>query len=78
MRNVLLCVAVLALTACGGDGKGAATPDKQLQPWADFLAATMDEYYRRSPEQAVDAGLHPDDGDTALLPHWRASAALST
>jgi hypothetical protein len=32
MRNVLLRVALLALTACGGDGKGTATPDKQLQP----------------------------------------------
>ena len=65
MRNVLLCAALLALTACGGGGESTATPDNQLQPWADFVAATMDEYYRRNPERAVDAGLHQYDGEAS-------------
>ena len=43
MRNVLLCAALLALTACGVGGDNTTAPDNQPQPWADFVAATMDE-----------------------------------
>jgi uncharacterized protein (DUF885 family) len=32
------------------------------QPWAEFAATTIDEYYRRNPETAVNEGLHQYDG----------------
>ena len=63
MRKTLLWVATLALVACGGDDDRVAevTVEEQL-PWAEFVATTIDEYYRRNPERAVDAGLHQYDG----------------
>ena len=63
MRKALLWVASLALVACGGDDDRAAevVVEEQL-PWAEFVATTIDEYYRKNPERAVDAGLHQYDG----------------
>jgi hypothetical protein len=37
------------------------------QAWADFVANVIDEYYRRNPEAAVDAGLHDYDGQMSDL-----------
>ena len=65
MRNVLLCAALLALAACGGDRQSDLTPEEKALPWAEFVAATMDEYYRRNPERAVSAGLHQYDGQAS-------------
>jgi len=62
MRSMLLCAALLALAACGAEDQGAATPEHRQLPWADFVVTTIDEYYRRNPEQAVYAGLHQYDG----------------
>ena len=62
MRLMLLSAAMLALVACGADEQVAVTPEERQLPWADFVATTIDEYYRRNPEQAVNAGLHQYDG----------------
>lgn len=62
MRKALLCVASLALVACGGDDSVTEVVVEQPAPWAEFVATTIDEYYRRNPERAVDAGLHQYDG----------------
>lgn len=65
MRTALLCAVLLALAACGGEQQGAAATGERQLPWADFVAATIDEYYRRMPERAVDAGLHQYDGQAS-------------
>jgi hypothetical protein len=67
MRSALLCVALLAIAACNGEEQSAVTPVEQQLPWADFVATTIDEYYRRNPERAVDAGLHQYDGKASDL-----------
>jgi hypothetical protein len=38
-----------------------------MQPWAEFAAATVHEYYSNNPENAVDAGLHQYDGQASDL-----------
>ena len=65
MRSALLCAALLAIAACGGEEQSAPAPEEQQLPWADFVATTIDEYYRRNPERAVDAGLHQYDGQAS-------------
>jgi hypothetical protein len=73
MRKALLCVALLALAACGGDDDHATeVAVEEVAPWAEFAATTIDEYYRRNPEQAVDAGLHQYDGKAS---DWSLAAA---
>ncbi len=72
MRSMLLIAALLALAACGAEERGAATPEERQVPWADFVATTIDEYYRRNPEQAVYAGLHQYDGTAS---DWSLDAA---
>jgi hypothetical protein len=62
MRNSVL-LALLAsamMTACGGAGEQSAATEKS--PWSEFVVTTIDEYYHRNPETAVDAGLHEFDG----------------
>ena len=65
---LILLAASLALAGCGGEQGGTAptTADSE-QPWAEFAAAFVDEYYRRNPEVAVDAGLHQYDGQASDL-----------
>ncbi len=67
MRSALLCAALLAIAACNGEEQSAVTAVEQQLPWADFVATTIDEYYRRNPERAVDAGLHQYDGKASDL-----------
>lgn len=52
-------------------------PVAQQQPWAEFVATVIDEYYRRNPELAVDAGLHEYDGQMSdmSLAAWNDYAA---
>ena len=71
MRFMLLSAALLALAACGADDRSAATSVEPQLPWADFVATTIDEYYRRNPEQAVYAGLHQYDG---MVSEWSLDA----
>ena len=62
-KTTLLTVfASLLLAACGGSDNAAVPEPEAKQPWAEFAATTIDEYYRRNPESAVDAGLHQYDG----------------
>jgi hypothetical protein len=63
-KSVLLAVlASFALVACSGGSDDAAVPVAAAKPaWADFVATVVDEYYRRNPESASDAGLHQYDG----------------
>ncbi|MCH8117367.1 MAG: DUF885 domain-containing protein [Proteobacteria bacterium] len=65
---LILLAASLALAGCGGEQGGTAptTADSE-QPWAEFASAFVDEYYRRNPEVAVDAGLHQYDGQASDL-----------
>ncbi len=60
-----MCAVLLAIAACGGEEQRAATQKQEQLPWADFVATTIDEYYRRNPERAVDAGLHQYDGQAS-------------
>ncbi len=57
----LAAVASVALLACSAD-KGPAPVADARQPWADFVATVIDDYYRQNPESASDAGLHQYDG----------------
>ncbi len=65
-KSILLAlIASLALVACG---KSADEPVAEAkQPWAEYVATVIDEYYRQNPETAVDAGLHQYDGQMSDL-----------
>lgn len=59
----LALIASVALVACSKGPEEAAAPVAEArQPWAEFAANVIDEYYRQNPETAVDAGLHEYDG----------------
>ncbi|MDH3352438.1 MAG: DUF885 domain-containing protein, partial [Gammaproteobacteria bacterium] len=63
---VLALVASLSLVACGkASDQSAVQVVEEKQPWADFVATVIDDYYRRNPESASDAGLHQYDGQMA-------------
>lgn len=62
MKSALLCAGLALLAACGGGQQGTAAVDESRLPWADFVTATIDGYYRHNPERAVSAGLHQYDG----------------
>ncbi len=56
-------ISVIALAGCGRDaGPLAASTAVTRQPWVEFTAGVVDEYYRRNPAAAVNAGLHEYDG----------------
>jgi len=63
-KNFLLALlASLTLVACsGGSDEASVAAIDAKQPWAEFAATTIDEYYRRNPENAVNEGLHQYDG----------------
>lgn len=63
-KSVLLAVfASLAIAACGSGTDDATAPGTAAkQPWADFVATVVDDYYRQNPESGSDAGLHQYDG----------------
>ena len=56
-------LASIALSACNGGNEEAAAPIAEAkQPWSEFVATVVDDYYRQNPESASDAGLHQYDG----------------
>ena len=63
-KTVLLAlIASFAVVACSSGSDDAAAPVAQAkQPWAEFVATVVDDYYRQNPEAATDAGLHQYDG----------------
>lgn len=63
-KTVLLALlASFALVACSKGADEAAAPIAEAkQPWAEFVATVIDDYYRQNPESATDAGLHQYDG----------------
>ena len=61
-KTLLALLASLALAACSNSEDTAAPEPDSKQSWAEFTATSIDEYYRRNPESAVDAGLHEYDG----------------
>ncbi len=66
-KIVLLAVcASFALAACSKQADEAPVA-AQKQPWPEFVAAVIDDYYRYNPEEAVDAGLHDYDGQISDL-----------
>lgn len=59
----LALVASFALVACSNGADDSAAPVAEArQPWAEFVATVIDDYYRQNPESATDAGLHQYDG----------------
>ncbi|MGB5450016.1 MAG: DUF885 domain-containing protein [Woeseiaceae bacterium] len=64
-KNPVLLLALLALAACGGGDKQAASTAVEKQSWEAFAATTVAEYYRQNPELAVDVGLHEYDGQAS-------------
>ena len=59
---LLAAAALLVVTGCGrSEGPAERTP------WPQFVAAVVDDYYARNPEEAVDAGLHEYDGQASDL-----------
>jgi hypothetical protein len=70
MKKFLLIafVASFGLAACGKSTEDIAAPVAEArQPWAEFAATVIDDYYARNPETAVDAGLHEYDGQMSDL-----------
>ena len=61
-KTLLALLASLVLVACGSSEDTAKPAPEAKQSWAEFTATTLDEYYRRNPESAVDSGLHEYDG----------------
>ena len=60
---LLAIIASFALVACEKGADEAAAPVAEArQPWAEFVATVIDDYYRQNPESATDAGLHQYDG----------------
>jgi hypothetical protein len=57
----LALLASIAIAACSKAPEQAPVAEAK-QPWAEYAANVIDEYYRRNPETAVDAGLHQYDG----------------
>ncbi len=68
-KSVLLAaLASFALVACDSKTHDATAPDTEArQPWADFVATVVDDYYRQNPESGSDAGLHQYDGQMSDL-----------
>ena len=65
---VLALTASLVLACCGKDAaEQQADVAGSQQPWAEFAATVIDDYYARNPETAVDAGLHQYDGQMSDL-----------
>ncbi|MGB5165160.1 MAG: DUF885 domain-containing protein [Woeseiaceae bacterium] len=62
--HTLILLSLLVLAACGQKQEPVAATAAQddMAPWAEFVDATIKEYYKRNPESAVDAGLHEYDG----------------
>ena len=65
LSNAMLAGTLFVLAACGGSQEEAGATAEVRQPWAEFAAATVDEYYSNNPENAVDAGLHDYDGQAS-------------
>ncbi len=62
----LLLLSITTLSACS-ESEDIAVPEVAKTLWAEFAADTVAEYYRRNPEDAVDAGLHQYDGQIINL-----------
>ncbi len=65
LASIAATIAWLVLTGCGGGEQQDREPVREA--WSDFAAGVIDEYYRRNPESAVDAGLHQYDGKATDL-----------
>ena len=66
-KSVLLALlASISLAACGTEDTSAPTAEAK-QPWAEYVATVIDDYYRQNPESACDAGLHQYDGQMSDL-----------
>ena len=63
----LLLMSIAGLTACGQVDGDSAVTEEAREPWAEFAATSVAEYYRRRPERAVSAGLHQYDGQISDL-----------
>ena len=65
---VLALLASFTLVACSdATDEAVTTVAEPKQPWAEFVATTIDQYYRRNPETATGDGLHQYDGQMSDL-----------
>jgi hypothetical protein len=63
MRQTLLIATILFLAACIKFADQASVPQAESrQPWPEFAATVIEDYYRQNPEIACEAGLHEYDG----------------
>ena len=70
MKNsiMLALLASFMLAACGKSADETVAPVAEAkQPWSDFVATVIDDYYRKNPESGTDAGLHQYDGQMAYM-----------
>jgi hypothetical protein len=75
MKQILiLCAALLALSACGKGPEPVADAQPGQASWTEFAAATIDRYYEQNPEAAVYAGLHEFDGQISDISQSAMSA----
>ena len=65
LSSVILAGTLLVLVACSGGDKTSVATEEAMQAWAEFAAATVDEYFSNNPENAVDAGLYDYDGQAS-------------
>ena len=65
LSNAIPAAILLVLVACSGGQEETGASAELRQPWAEFAAATVAEYYSNNPETAVDAGLHEYDGQAS-------------
>jgi hypothetical protein len=75
MKQILiLCAALLALSACGKGPEPVADAQPGQASWTEFAAATIERYYEQNPEAAVYAGLHEFDGQISDISQSAISA----
>ena len=75
MKQILiLCAALLALSACGRGPEPVADAQPGQASWTEFAAASIDRYYEQNPEAAVYAGLHEFDGQISDISQSAMSA----
>lgn len=64
---MLALLASFTLVSCDKTDEAATPMAAAGQPWAEFVAGVIDDYYRQNPEAASDAGLHQYDGQISDL-----------
>jgi len=62
MKKLMALILMTVLFAACGEQHADVPVIQEKQPWAEFAAQLISDYYQRNPQTAVDAGLHEFDG----------------